>query len=117
PHRCIASMIQARQKSHIFWRCLAWCFARYCRYYTLSDLERMEYVLGTLRRRAACDKDMAERLEYVRAFRIIPQRCGLRSGRVRDVARGEVFIHRVWTNDPWLLVGMAIRRAPWMFDP
>src|SRR5437660_4723467 len=30
---------------------------------------------------------------------------------------GEVFIHSTWTNDPWLLVGMAIRRAPWIFDP
>jgi hypothetical protein len=36
---------------------------------------------------------------------------------VRDVANGEVFIHGPWTNDPWLLIGMAIRRSPWMFDP
>jgi hypothetical protein len=36
---------------------------------------------------------------------------------VRDVARGEVFIHRRWTNDPWLLIGQALRRTPWFFDP
>src|SRR5262245_30371060 len=32
-------------------------------------------------------------------------------------AKGEVFIHRNWTNDPWLLIGQGMRRAPWMFDP
>ncbi len=41
----------------------------------------------------------------------------LRSGDVRDIARGEVFIHRRWANDPWLLIGLALRRAPWIFDP
>ncbi len=74
-------------------------------------------MLRALKQRAQFDEDMADRLEYIAAFRIIPQCYGLRSGRVRDVAQAEVFIHASWTSDPWLLMGMAMRRAPWMFDP
>jgi hypothetical protein len=117
PHRKVARAILAREHSSTGWRWLARCFPRYCRYYVLSDAERMAYVLCALKRRAAPDRELAERLEYVQALRIMPQEHGLRSGYVRDVARGEVFIHAIWTNDPWLLVGMVIRRAPWMFDP
>ena len=91
--------------------------ARYCRYYALDDTERAAFVLNILTQRAATNKDMANRLSYITAFRIIPLQHGLRSGNVRDVAQAEVFIHAIWTNDPWLLIGMALRRAPWMFDP
>jgi hypothetical protein len=117
PHRRIARGLLARQHLHTFWRLITHCFARYCRYYALDNTERAQYVLHALKRRAAHEEDLSKRLEYIQAFRSIPQRYGLRSGKVRDVARGEVFIHSTWTNDPWLLVGMAIRRAPWMFDP
>ena len=117
PHRRIARGLLARQCSHTFWRSITHCFDRYCRYYALDHSERAQYVLHALKRRAAHEEDLSKRLEYIQAYRSIPLRYGLRSGRVRDVARGEVFIHSTWTNDPWLLVGMAIRRAPWMFDP
>ena len=117
PHRSIVRIAQARQQSSVFCKLFALCCNLYCRYYALSDTGRMHYVLCALKQRAACDEDMSKRLEYIQAFGIIPLRYGLRSGQVRDVARAEVFIHSTWTNDPWLLVGMAIRRAPWMFDP
>jgi hypothetical protein len=113
PHRRIAHAIPTQQQL----RWVAHCFTRYCRYYALSDSARTQYILHALKHRAKLDRDVSNRLEYIRAFRIIPQQHGLRGGRVRDVAQAEVFIHNSWTNDPWLLVGMALRRAPWMFDP
>lgn len=115
PHRNIAKAIQWRRQSHAFWKVAV--ATRYCRYYSLSDADRADYALCSLKHRAACDQETSKRLEYMYAFRIIPQQYGLRGGNVRDVARAEVFIHGIWTNDPWLLVGMAMRRAPWMFDP
>jgi hypothetical protein len=115
PHRNIAKAIRWRQHSHAFWKVAV--ATRYCRYYSLSDADRADYVLCSLKHLAACDEETSKRLEYIHAFRIIPQRYGLRGGSVRDVAKAEVFIHGIWTNDPWLLVGMAMRRAPWMFDP
>jgi len=117
PHRSIARSILAQRDSSCFWNLVARSFTRYCRYYALSDTERMRTLLHTLKCRAAWDTDLSKRLDYMRAFRIVPLEYGLRGGHVRDVALGEVFIHRSWTNDPWLLVGMALRRAPWMFDP
>jgi len=117
PHRSIVRMVQARQPSSVFCKWFVLRCTRYCCYYALSDTGRMQYVLCALKQRAASDRDMSMRLEYIQAFRIIPLRYGLRSGQVRDVAMAEVFIHSTWTNDPWLLVGMAIRRAPWIFDP
>jgi len=41
----------------------------------------------------------------------------LRAGNVRDVARGEVYVHAEWTSDLNLLYGLALRRSPWIFDP
>jgi len=81
------------------------------------EVINMRTLLHTLKCRAAWDTDLSNRLDFMQAFRIVPLEYGLRGGHVRDVALGEVFIHRIWTNDPWLLVGMALRRAPWMFDP
>ncbi len=115
PHRNIAKAIQWRRQSHAFWKLVV--ATHYCRYYSLSDADRVNYVLSALKHRAACDKETSKRLEYIHAFRIIPLQYGLRGGNVRDVAKAEVFVHGIWTNDPWLLVGMAMRRAPWMFDP
>ena len=110
PHRPFALFLRTQ--------CIVPCWlTHYCQYYTLSDTERAAYVLRILKQLAIGDEDMTKRLSYIQAFRIVPQEHGLRSGSVRDVARGEVFIHAIWTNDPWLLIGMAMRRAPWMFDP
>ncbi|HYF66334.1 MAG TPA: hypothetical protein VD886_26125 [Herpetosiphonaceae bacterium] len=90
---------------------------RYCRYYRLSDRDRLALVARALRQRARRDPGASARLRYFGGFRIVPDRHYLRSGHVRDIATGEVFVHRRWTNDPWLLIGQALRRAPWIFDP
>jgi len=117
PHRRIARAIHSSRSSRVFWSGLSKRLARYCRYYSLSDDERAQHILCVLKSRAELDRDAAERLEYVRALRIVPRRRSLRTGEVRDIACGEVFIHASWTNDPWLLIGQALRRAPWVFDP
>lgn len=113
PHRSIAKTLQARSQSCVVKR----YFARYCRYYALDDDRRVAYILRVLKHRSSADSDLTHRLSYLQSFRIIPLQYGLRGGKVRDVAKGEVFIHGPWTNDPWLLIGMAMRRSPWMFDP
>ena len=105
PHRRIASAWNAKKLTH------------YCHYYSLSDNDRMEHIICALKSQASADKDLSQKLEYIQSFRIVPRSSRLRTGLVRDVARGEVFIHRKWTNDPWLLIGQAIRRSPWIFDP
>jgi len=89
----------------------------YCEYYALNDEERLRYALAALKQHTSLDVELAQRLSYVSAFRIVPDDAGLRAGRVRDIAKGEIFIHRRWTNDLWLLWGQAIRRSPWIFDP
>jgi hypothetical protein len=112
PHRRFACWLQRREL------CRAWsALERYCRYYSLSDGERAAFVLDALKRRAAANPEVSRRLAYMQAFRIVPQQQGLRGGLVRDVARGEIFIHAIWTSDPFLLIGMALRRSPWPFDP
>jgi hypothetical protein len=113
PHRSFARTLKARSQSSIVKR----YFARYCRYYALDDDRRAAYVLRVLKYRSSADSDLSHRLSYLQSFRIIPLQYGLRGGKVRDVAKGEVFIHGPWTNDPWLLIGMAMRRSPWIFDP
>lgn len=117
PHRRIARALKANQTSHAFWHGANHLFARYCAYYALSDEERAGYILRLLKQRAVSDRDLFRKLEYVRAFRILEGDWLLLAGKVRDVARGEVFINRRWTNDPWLLTGLAMRRSPWIFDP
>ena len=117
PHRRMAQGLIDRQRSGLFWYLIFRSLALYCAYYALDDFERAEAVLRALKCRAGDDVEVSKRLEYIRAFRIVPQKQGLRGGMVRDVARGEVFIHGIWTADPWLLIGMALRRAPWSFDP
>ena len=113
PHRSFARTLKARSQSSIVKR----CFARYCHYYALDDDRRVAYILRVLKHRSSADSDLSHRLSYLQSFRIIPLQYGLRGGKVRDVAKGKVFIHGSWTNDPWLLIGTAIRRSPWMFDP
>jgi len=117
PHHSLARYGLWHKRANGLWKIAVQCFPRYFEYFSLGDTDRASYVLCSLKRRARSDKDALDRLAYIQAFRIVPQYCGLRGGRVRDVASAEVFIHAVWTNDPWLLAGMALRRAPWMFDP
>jgi hypothetical protein len=117
PHRIFARVIEQYSSTDSRRGCRIQPFRRYCAYYKLSDDARLQYILCTLQALAAGDRDTARRLSYLTAFRIVPDTVNLRAGHVRDVARGEVFIHRRWTNDPWLLIGQALRRAPWMFDP
>jgi hypothetical protein len=92
-------------------------FERYCYYYALNNHERCHYVLHSLKERARNDSDMSSRLEYINSFQIVEDEHILIGGNVRDVSRGRVFIHERWTDDPWLLAGLAVRRAPWVFDP
>jgi hypothetical protein len=77
----------------------------------------MALVLNVLRAKVCDDPDLSRQVSYVRAFRIVPDSHPLEAGDVRDVATGEVFIHRSWTNDPFLLMGLAVRRGAWVFDP
>ena len=113
PHRRIAEYVQQHFQVILAWNVVR----RYCRYYCLSDADRAAYILGTLKHLASSDPDVADRLAYLHAFRIVPPTQGLRGGLVRNVAKGEVFVHASWTADPWLLIGMALRRSPWPFDP
>src|ERR1051326_6643256 len=117
PHQRLAQYGLVHQGSNNIWKIAGRCFPRYFQYFSLDDAARACYVLTSLKQRASSDRDVLDRLAYLCAFRIVPLHCGLRGGRVRDVASAEVFIHASWTNDPWLLVGTALRRAPWMFDP
>ena len=110
PHRLVAHFMATHAPS---WRWLH----RYCTYYILDDEGRLEYVLRTLKHNAQNDSEFAHKLAYVNEFQVVSHDIGLRAGAVRDVAGGAIFIHRAWTNDPWLLMGQAIRRSPWMFDP
>lgn len=115
PHRQIAQTIIQRQASSKHWEQLAGWLVDYCQYYALDDSERITYIVSVLHHIGTTA--VAERMAYLRTLRIVPAHVNLRAGHVRDVARGEVFIHRRWTNDPWLLVGQALRRTPWIFDP
>jgi hypothetical protein len=110
PHRHLAKWLSKKPllNTHIL---------SYCQYYALDDKERIAYILDTLRAYAAANPDTSARLAYLSTLHITHQAYGMRGGHVRDVARGEVFIHQSWTSDPWLLIGQALRRAPWMFDP
>lgn len=109
PHRAIALRVQHSP--------LAGVLGRYCAYYALEDDVRLTYILTSLKTRAAHVPAFADKLAYVSAFVLVPRTHGLRCDDVRDVAHGLVYIHPGWTNDPHLLVGQALRRSPWLFDP
>lgn len=117
PHRRIALALKAFPPSSTLGYSMSRLFVRYCNYYALSDEERAQCILHILKQRALYDKDLFRKLEYVHSFRLIEGNFLLLAGKIRDVAKGEVFINRRWTNDPWLLIGMAMRRSPWIFDP
>ena len=110
PHQAVALYLQSMPFQQRIVR-------RYAAYYCLTDAERLDYIIRWLRTRAICDPPFADRLSYTTGFRIVPNSHGLGAGKVRDVTAGEVFIHRRWTNDPWLLIGQAMRRGTWLFDP
>ena len=110
PHRRIANRLTKKAT-------LPTPMLRYCQYYALNDEDRIAYILDTLLGYAAANPDTSAKLAYLSTLRITQPSYGMRGGHVRDVARGEVFIHQSWTSDPWLLIGQALRRVPWMFDP
>lgn len=117
PHRTIALYVISIKDSHSIGNLLYNFLYRYCSYYSLEEVARSEYILLCLRNRARLDREMLLRLSYINTFTIVPNSHPLNGGKVRDVAKGEIFIHKNWTNDPWLLAGMAVRRSPWIFDP
>src|SRR5258708_23157390 len=89
----------------------------YCQYYMLNDEDRAAHILNILRSSTATDSETSQKLAYITKLKIITTTTGLRGGHVRDVARGEIFIHRRWTADPWLLIVQALRPDPCIFDP
>jgi hypothetical protein len=107
PHRAIAARLKVSKGP----------LGRYRAYYSLDDQQRIAYALSALRRFSRADHEAARKVRSVRGLRVVPDEVGLGSGLVRDVAAGEVFIHRRWTADPFLLIGVAMRRGPWLFDP
>jgi len=111
PHRSIAKSLHGKLCSHHV--------KTYCGYYILSDQERLEKALRRLRvfARLSKNKQTISKLKYVNGFKIVPDSIDLRAGEVRNVARGEVYVHARWANDPHLLYGIALRRSPWIFDP
>ncbi len=111
PHRTLARKIHSTPHFRFL--------KSYSRYYILSDEKRLEKTLRRLnaRLRMANQKKVIERMRYVNSFRIVPESVGLRSGAVRNVARGEIYVHAGWSNNPDLLRGLALRRSPWIFDP
>ena len=113
PHQSLAQFLLARRDSGWVGRWLE----GYCAYYSLATEQRLHFLIQLLKTRAALNPTTALKLDYFQAFRVVPQTVSLRLGQVRDVARGEVFIHARWVNDPWLLIGQALRRSPWLFDP
>lgn len=111
PHRRIAQWMRGR----IYSRPLQ----RYASYYVLTDAERLERSMSRLKAlvKLRGTDQTAAKMGNVTAFRIVPDGLGLRSGAVRDVARGEIFVHAGWSSNPDLLRGIALRRSPWIFDP
>ncbi|MBZ0274833.1 MAG: hypothetical protein K8I60_01740 [Anaerolineae bacterium] len=117
PHRMIARWLLRRQAATYPNDENGHLLADYACYYALDDEARLQTILYSLKTSANHHPGLAARLDYLRAFRMVSQEHSLRCDDVREVASGTIYIHRHWTNDPWLLVGQALRRTPWMFDP
>jgi hypothetical protein len=111
PHRALARTFHGKFYSHLL--------KGYINYYILSDQQRLNKVLRNLKARARLLRNTQTifKLRYVSSFKVVSDSIDLRSGKVRDVARGEIYIHANWTNNPDLLRGLALRRSPWIFDP
>ncbi|MFN8413796.1 MAG: hypothetical protein U0Z26_15555 [Anaerolineales bacterium] len=108
PHRKIAKFLDGKS-----------IFQKYVRYYILSDEKRLKKSLSRLKALARFygKKQTLEKLRYVSSFQIVPDNFPLRSGYVRNIAHGEVFVHAKWSSCPDILRGLALRRSPWIFDP
>lgn len=113
PHRRIADALIWRHFPSAFQR----MFASYRAYYLLDAHARCTYVQSALMHRAAADTDLMSKLRYFHGFTLVSSKNRVRGGLVRSVHTGQVLINPLWTSDPWLLIGLAIRRSPWMFDP
>jgi len=111
PHRSIAKCIPGKS----YFRFLK----TYRSYYILSDQERLKKALRRLKRFAHLShrRETLLKLGYLTSFKIVPTSVDLRAGNVREIARGEVYVHAHWSSDPNLLYGLALRRSPWIFDP
>lgn len=112
PHRRIA---QSLSKTECSW--LKRCFAAYIRYYQLSDADRIRYIEGVVAHYTSTNQAAQKQLRYFHGFEIVSPTHPLWSGVVRNVSRGTVYIHRHWSNEPWLLIGQALRRSSWIYDP
>lgn len=86
-------------------------------YYALSPSRRLDRLQRLLALWCERDTDLADKAGYVEGFRVVSPAVDLVAGQVRDIQRGQIFIHARWTQDPWLVIGLALRRSPWVFDP
>ena len=112
PHRCFATTILTGRSSILHRHLRA-----YIQYYHLSDADRIAAVEMTIAEYAARHRSAHDKLRYFRGFKVVPNNHPLWSGNVRNVASGLVYIHASWTSEPWLLLGQALRRGSWVFDP
>ncbi len=117
PHRVIALRLKAWERMGAIRGMSASWLRAYTAYYLLDERARGMELIAALKERAAYDPAVAARVAYLRGVRVVPYAQGLRGGLVRDVARGEIFIHPSWSADPWMLIGLLMRRSPWVFDP
>lgn len=117
PHKFIAERSTSLLTLHTGENFFLQTARRYRDYYRLSPDEKASAALLTMKHLAAGHPEITQKLRYTNSFRIVPKATNLRAGKVRDVAKGEIFIHQEWTNDPWLLTGQLMRRTPWFFDP
>jgi hypothetical protein len=108
PHQSIATIVRNVRIPMVH---------HYAIYYALPPDERARALLSVLKQSICANDEAALKLNYLRCFRIVPSSIPLRTGTVRDIPLGEIYIHPAWTNDPWLLIGQALRRSPWIFDP
>jgi hypothetical protein len=82
-------------------------------YYSLTMDEKKNALQRTVRYWAETDP----RFRYFSHFKIVSPSAHLRTGSVRGITHGEIFIHETWLNDPWLCLGICARRSAWIFDP
>ena len=118
PHRFFANRLRSWLSASTTNHCQQVHFLEaYIHYYSLDNKARIDYLVEIIRHRAALKQDLLAKLSYFHTFHIVSKNHPLRAGKVRDIALGEVFIYARWTNDPWLLIGLALRRSPWLYDP
>jgi len=82
-------------------------------YYSRPLSEKTKFIQNTISYFAQDEP----RFRYFSRFKILDSSDNLRMGHVREIANGNVFIHKIWVNDPWLSLGICTRRTPWIFDP